>query len=327
MSATLSPSHVVGIDLGGTHMQIGLVDPLNHIIARTRDLTMAEEGLDAVVARMAEGVRAVCQQAGIPIERVGGVGVGAPAPVDGDTGLILTAPNLRWVNVDLPALLSRHLPGCRFAVDNDVNAAGWAEAQIGAGVGSRFVLAVWIGTGIGGAVILDGKMVYGRFGTAGEIGQTVIDHRTAPARRILERNAARSAIIQDLQALMSTNHPTMLLDLTHGQVDSLNLHHVGEAIRAGDPLTLDVVNHALDLIGTTIANAVTLLSLDCVVVGGGIIETLGPLLMPRLRQSFDAAVFPDACKQCKIVETKLRENAGLLGAALLARGKLALPHA
>ena len=139
--------------------------------------------------------------------------------------------------------------------------------------------------------------------------------------------SARSAIIQDLQALMSTNHPTMLLDLTHGQVDSLNLHHVGEAIRAGDPLTLDVVNHALDLIGTTIANAVTLLSLDCVVVGGGIIETLGPLLMPRLRQSFDAAVFPDACKQCKIVETKLRENAGLLGAALLARGKLALPHA
>lgn len=315
-------AHVVGIDLGGTHMQIGLVDPQNRIIARARDLTLAEEGLEAVVERMADGVRTVCRQAGLGVEKVGGVGIGAPAPVDGDSGVILTAPNLRWINVNLPALMAGHLPNCRFAVDNDVNAAGWAEALIGAGAGNRFVLAVWVGTGIGGAVILDQRLHYGCYGSGGEIGQTVIDHRAAPARRILERNAARSAIIQDLQALMSTNHPTILMDLTEGHVDRLNLHHVGEAINLNDPLTLDVVDHAMELIGTSIANAVTLMGFDCVVVGGGIIETLGPLLMPRIRTAFDKAVFPDACRQCRLVETKLRDNAGLLGAALLARAKL-----
>jgi glucokinase len=146
---------VVGIDLGGTNMQIGVVDPSYKICARSKRKTKAAEGCEAVVQRIVEGVEEACQNAGIRAADLGGLGIGAPGAVDPKRGVVLEAVNLRWSDVPLCDILSKRL-GIPVMLDNDVNVAVYGENRLGAGENARDLLGVWIGTGIGGGLILNG---------------------------------------------------------------------------------------------------------------------------------------------------------------------------
>jgi glucokinase len=308
---------VVGIDLGGTNMQIGVVNPDFSIRSRAKRKTKAAEGLDAVVQRIVEGVEEACQGANLQTKDLAAVGIGAPGAIDPRQGLVLEAVNLRWTNVPLCDLLSQKL-GVPVILDNDVNAAIYGENRLGAGENARDLLGVWIGTGIGGGLILNGQLYYGTFFTAGEIGHTTLVPNNPPGSRSLEHNTSRSAIVERLIRLIRANRPSIIPSLVDGNLSDVKSKTIAKAYNAGDELTIEVVDSAADLLGIAIANTVTLLSLGRVVVGGGLTEALGESLVEKIRHAVRTRVFPDVCRKVEVVGTRLEDDAGVLGAALLA---------
>jgi glucokinase len=208
-------------------------------------------------------------------------------------------------------------------VDNDVNVALFGEWKAGAARGDRDVLGVWVGTGIGGALILNNHVYAGGYFTAGEIGHTILYPNAPMARRSLEQNCSRTAIADRLVALMRQNRKSMLLQLCDGDLTQIKSKMIAAAYSEGDKLTSEVLDETAQLLGVAIANVVTLLSLKKIVVGGGLTEALGEPWVKKIRKAVRETAFPERVQQVQVVASELEDDAGLLGAAMLAREKLA----
>ena len=312
---------VVGIDLGGTNVQIGVVSDGKKILGRAKRKSKPEEGRDALIGRIVEGVEEACKEAKLKVSEIGAVGIGAPGAIDPDTGTVIEAVNLRWDNVPLADLLGRKL-GKPVVVDNDVNVAVYGENKLGAGENARDLLGVWLGTGIGGGLILNGKLYYGTFFTAGEIGHTTLFPHNPPGARSLEQNCSRTSVVERLIKLIKANHKSVIPSLVDGDLSEVKSKTVAKAYSMGDELMIEVVDSAAELVGISIAGVVTLLSLGRVVLGGGLTEALGDPLVDKVKKSVRAHVFPDKCRAVKVVGTKLLDDAGVMGAALIAMERL-----
>lgn len=311
----------VGIDLGGTNMQIGVVAPGNQITGRARKKTMAEKGQASVIARVVEGVHGACEQAGITVAQLGGVGIGAPGAIDPAAGVVLEAVNLRWNNVPLARILQARLK-VPVLVDNDVNVAVYGEWKAGAAKGDRDVLGVWVGTGIGGGLVLGGRLHYGHFLTAGEIGHMHVLPTNPPGQRTLEHNCSRSAVVERIVRLVRSNRKSMVTELVQGDFDKIRSKTIAEAYAAGDSLVREVVDDSADLLGAHVGGIVTLLALPRVVLGGGLTEAVGSPYVARVRDAVRRVAFPDKCKAVDVVASELLDDAGIIGAALLAAEKI-----
>ncbi len=311
----------IGVDLGGTGIKAGILDAKDRLVATEKTKTKSEEGADAVVKRISRTVRETLDEANLKMSDVGGLGIGAPGTIDVAKGVVVNATNLRWNKFPLGKLLGEEL-GIAVTVDNDVNVGTWGEHVLGAARGFDDVLGVFVGTGIGGGVVLGGKLYHGHFSTAGEIGHTVI-HADAPlGRRTVENMASRTAVVNLLVQLIQANHPSKITQICGGDFTAIRSKVLAQAIQEEDNLTLDVVEKAAGYVGVAIANIVTVLSLPCVVVGGGLTEAIGKRYVDWVRAAFESAVFPPDLRECKIVGSKLEDNAGIIGAALLARERL-----
>lgn len=318
---------VIGIDLGGTNMQIGVVDARNQIIGREGRKTKSDEGADAVIDRLVTGVQRACDDAKVKLKDIGAVGIAAPGAIDIPKGIVLEAPNLKWYDFPLRSILKKKLKR-PVVVDNDVNGAVWGEFILGAGRpqgGSKRsgdVLGVWMGTGVGGGLIIDDKLFHGEFFTAGEVGQTVICPQGKKGRRTVEDFCSRTGMSRTIQGRLKDFPKSKLLELTEGTGKITGSKQLAKAYLAGDRLAVEVVNDAADLLGIAIANLITVLAIDTVVIGGGVTEALGKPYLKRITASFKVNVFPQRCAKCRLVMTQLKDDAGLLGAALLARKAL-----
>jgi glucokinase len=207
-------------------------------------------------------------------------------------------------------------------IDNDVNGAVWGEYHLGAGDGRGDVLGVWVGTGIGGGLVLDGKLHHGEFFTAGEIGNTVIDPDGEPGRRTVEDLCSRRGMRAVLGDALPSHPDSILNTLTDGGRQGLGMVELKTAYEQGDELTCRVIDRGADLLGIAIANWVTVLAMRTVFIGGGVTEALGEPYVNRIVEAFGADVFPDRCRACRFRMTRLQADAGLLGAALLARSAI-----
>lgn len=324
---------VVGIDLGGTNMQFGVVDREGNVLARSKNKTRAEQGLDRVLERLVEGYHKAVAEAEVHPDRIAACGVGAPGAVHADEGVVVEAPNLRWENVQLAGLLTDRL-GVPTVLENDVNAAIVGEWLFGAGRGETDLLGVWCGTGVGGGLILNNELYRGARLTAGEIGHMTLFPRAPRAWRTIEQNCSRTAVVEQLTKLIQSNHHSSLVTLTNGKLEKMRSRLIGQAYREGDPLTRKVVDTAADLLGEAIAGVATLLSLPKVVLGGGLTEAIGAPFVGRVEQAVMEYVFPPARSNGKkgpsgedlsrvvVVETALRDDAGVVGAAVQARRRL-----
>lgn len=312
---------IVGIDLGGTNMQIGVVDGANKVVGRAKRKTKAAEGQRKVLDRIVEGVQEACRNAGLTTRSIAAIGIGAPGAIDPATGTVREAPNLRWNDVPLGKLLTRRL-NKPVLVDNDVNVAVFGEHRLGAGRGASDLLGVWIGTGVGGGLIFHNRLYHGFTFTAGEIGHTVLFPGAPPGSRKVEENCSRTAVVDRILKLIRSNHPSMILDLADGDPEGIKAKTVSVAYQKGDKLTRQVVDNAAQLLGISIANVVTLLGIPRVVLGGGLTEAMGETLVALVRESVRQHVFPEVCRRVEVVGTRLDADAGVLGAALLARERL-----
>ncbi len=310
----------LGVDLGGTNIQCGIVSG-KQVTHRSSTKTKKDQGLDAVLERIAKLLEGIVDDAGLKMSDIAGVGIGAPGVIDFDKGVVTLAVNLGWKDVPLGKLLSKRLDGMPVTLDNDVNVGAWGEYRAGASEKFDSSLAVFIGTGIGGGLIFDGQLFHGHHMTAGEIGHTVYNPFGLTGRRTVENITSRTNLVQHLTQLIHTGHKSVVTELVDGDLSKIRSKVLAKAVEKKDPLTLQVLQHGADALGVAIANAVTLLSLPCVVVGGGLTEAVGEPIVEMVRASFEQHVFPDALRKVKVVPGKLFDDAGVVGAALLARDR------
>ncbi|MFO0827282.1 MAG: ROK family protein [Phycisphaerales bacterium] len=331
MPAKDAPDLVVGIDLGGSNMSIGVVDENGRVLGRAKRKTKATLGLDAVLSRIVEGVLRACADANVTLGDVRLVGIGAPSGIDVPNGVVIRSGNLGWEDVPLRELLEQGV-GRQVVVDNDVNVAAWGEYSIGAARGRRHALCVWVGTGVGGALILNGELFHGTYWTAGEVGQTIVAPNGPPGASTLEQQCSKIGLWTAVRRLLPF-HPNSVLhallreavaeDGGGDPMSPLGSSVLAKAYQQDDELATKVIDYSADVLGVAIANWITVLAIDTVVLGGGVTEALGKPYVQRIRKSFERHVFPDVCRKCSLVTGQLGDDAGVIGAAMLARARAA----
>jgi glucokinase len=305
---------LVGVDLGGTKVQAVKVEG-DDVVAESRRPTPAE-GPESVVAAVAEAVR----ELGDP-DDVAAVGVGAPGAIDFATGVVRRAPNLHGFDrpIALGAMLAEALGVAAVAVDNDVNVAALAEHRLGAGRGSDDLLAVFVGTGVGGGLILGGTVRRGPSGVAGEIGHMIVHDG---GRRCgcgghghLEAYAGRAGMERTARKRVEEGHKTKLVKIAGDR--RMKSSVFAKALAEDDDLAKELVAEAADALGAALASAVALVDLDRVVLGGGLGDRLGAPFVAAVEDATRARLFvPDA--PFTVVPAALGDLAGARGAALLA---------
>jgi glucokinase len=306
----------IGIDLGGTKVY-GLVVHGDKVKKDAKRKTPTEGGPDAVVDTIAAVIDDLGGTGGIK-----GVGIGAPGPVDHDNGVVRQAPNLAgWQDNDVPlgALVSKALGGTPVFVENDANVGTLAEHKRGAGQGASDVLGVWVGTGVGGGLILDGHLRSGPTGFAGEIGHTVVTKggRMCGCGHLghLEAYAGRASMEREARARAASGRTNLLVQLAgDGRMTSKVWF---DALEARDPVAMELIDDAVWALGVGIADAVTLLDLDVMIVGGGLADRLGPTFVGRIEQSAREQIFAHG-SAARVVPAALGDQSGALGAALMA---------
>lgn len=313
---------VIGVDLGGTSIVVGAVPPDGSAIwGLASQETPVRDGPDAVIARMVTMIDACHQQAarqsGAVRLDVVGVGIGAPGPLDTARGIVLLAPNLGWHDVPLREAIAR-ATGHATSLENDANCATLGEWWRGAARGARYVVGITVGTGIGGGIVLDGRLYHGAADVAGEIGHTTIAYA---GRRCacgndgcLEAYASGPAIAARAREAFRAGSPSRLGDYVAGNLDAITAATVYQAANDGDPVALDVVTDTAKYLGTGVANIVNVLNPEIVVVQGGV-TLAGDRLFAPLRAEVARRAFQPAVASCRIVPGILTGTAGVYGAA------------
>lgn len=313
----------IGIDLGGTNIGAGVVDRGGKVLGYDRVKTKAEQGADAVIDRIVKSVEKACEEASVKTSDIACLGIGAPGTCNLHTGVVHHAANLRWTDFPLGPKLSKAL-GVDVVVDNDVNVGAWGEYRAGAGKGGQFqdMMAVFVGTGIGGGLVLNDQLYHGHSMTAGEIGQTVIHAYDVRGRNTLEQCAGRKSIVSQLTRLVEQHYPSSLSEDLLEPNARIGSKKLKAAFESGDALTVEIIEYAAHCVGVSVANQVTMLSLPLVVVGGGVTEALGEAWIKLITDSFKRVVHPPYLKDCQIVAAELEDLSGVVGAALLAQERL-----
>jgi glucokinase len=315
------PQYYLGVDLGGTKILTALVDDRGQVLRRVRVATPTD-GPEPVVAAITETVRLVTRQGGLELSMSCGLGVGAPGPMDPQTGVVFEPPNLPgWRDVPLGAMLARRL-GIPAFVENDANAAALGERWAGAGVGIDDLIYMTVSTGIGGGLIFGGRLYHGVSGTAGEVGHMVIDPRgpQCPCGRVgcLEALASGPSIARDARAAVRSGKPTALAVIPP---DDLDAAAVAAAALDGDPVALEIYARAAAALGAGIANLVNLLNPAMVIIGGGVSHA-GDLIFPVVRRIVRQEAFERPASAVQIVPALLGDDAGAVGAAAVVRERV-----
>src|SRR5450755_322916 len=280
-SVALHDDLVIGVDIGGTKVAAGLVDPSGEILCRTRNPMVCNDGAASGLASVTKAIETASAQAVSAAGKhnlIRGVGICSPGPLDPKTGVVINPPNLPcWRNFPLAAEIAQ-IYRVRVKVDNDANAAGLAETLWGAGRGYRNVFYVTIGTGIGTAILLDGRIYHGRTGAAAEGGHMSIDYKGALCacgkRGCIEILASGPAIARRARAKIEGGRASSLLDLAGGKIERVTSEMVGQAAAAGDIAATAVLRETVELLSLWFGNIVDLLEPDVMIVGGGVASML-----------------------------------------------------
>ncbi|HLB82774.1 MAG: hypothetical protein AUH23_00770 [Gemmatimonadetes bacterium 13_2_20CM_1_69_27] len=308
--------YVVGIDLGGTNIVVGTVaEDGSELLGLVSQPTISEQGADAVLARIVKLARA--SMAAARGKEIAGVGIGSPGPLNTKTGIVLLTPNLGWTNFPLRDRLARALD-LPATLDNDANCAIFGEWWRGAARGSDHVVGFTIGTGIGGGIVLGGKIYRGASDVAGEIGHMSIDSNGRRCKcgndGCLEAYASGPAIAARAVEGIETGADTSLPRYVQDDLTKITAQIVYEAAHDGDEYALDVVHDTAKFLGTGVANIVNIFNPEVVVICGGV-TLAGEKLFAPLRSEVKRRAFKPAVDACRIVPGELTGTAGVYGAA------------
>jgi len=313
----------LGVDLGGTNVRAALVDRASGVVRRLERHALDGRSPEEVAAAVARVVRAVANEQ--EVRAFGRLGLGVAGQVLGTSGLVLNAPNLGWRDVPLGPMLAAAL-GAPVRVVNDLSAAAWGESRFGAARGVKDALVVFVGTGVGCGIVVGGRLHEGARGVAGELGHVKVRPPRAgePPRRCgcgmvgcLEAYAGGANLAARVRSDLAGGTSSGIGALVGGDLSRITAGHVEQACAAGDGYARHLWEEVGDLLAGAVANAVTLLNPERVVLGGGVLR--GSL---TLREIVEFHVRAEASRTAagglSIVTAELEDEAGVVGAALLA---------
>jgi glucokinase len=312
---------VLAIDLGGTKMIAALVAHPLKMITRDYSLTLAGEGVEAVTGRVFSAIDRVLSAQNIVPSQLHSIVVAAAGAIDAERGLVTSSPNLTgWRNVPLRDMVKERYKVNTILI-NDANAEALGEHQLGAGRGISNLILITVGTGIGGGIIINGRLYSGASGSAGEIGHTTIDMNGPRCScgniGCWEMFASGRAMAREAQARVKWGEESILKEMVGGEIGKITTEKIDEAARGGDPLALDVISKAATYLGIGMVNLVNAFNPEMIIVGGGVAK-MGELLLEPARQVVRERAFKLASGVVRIVPTQLGDDGGVLGGAVFA---------
>jgi glucokinase len=307
--------HYVGIDLGGTNLKLGLVTPDGKVVARHSCPTEAARGPEHVLGRMADAVRHVAEKSGIGLKNVAAVGAAVPGPLDWKAGLVVVAPNLPgWKNLAVRDILQKDV-GRPVVIENDANAAAYGEFRCGAARAVQSMFILTLGTGVGGGIILGGRMLRGVTDTGAELGHMIIQHGGRLCgcgnRGCLEQYTSATAVVGRMKEAMAAGETSRLAG------HDFSCKDVFDAAAAGDVLSARLVEETAEYLGVGITSLLHILNPEMAVLTGGLIGTGEPFIA-RVRAHVKKMAFERASSACPITWSTLKGDGGIIGAALAA---------
>jgi glucokinase len=319
----MSDSFHIAVDLGGTHIRAALFPEakatiLHHVRNETPHSSHPDDVLEAIL-------RTIRQVVPSDPKTLSGVAIGAPGPLDPYEGVVISAPNIpSWHNVPLRLWLSQRLD-CPVQIANDANLAALGEWQFGAGRGISDLIYLTISTGIGAGVIADGRLLLGHRGLAGELGHVTIVPNgpmcSCGQLGHLEALASGPSIARRAHLALLQNHqPSLLRDLSHGDLSQITAQMISQAAQAGDELARQVLAEAGRCIGEFLASMLCVFNPSLIILGGGVSQAGPPLLDPIHESVSRLALSPSYLEDLRIVLAALADDAGLFGAYALSRG-------
>lgn len=314
--------YLVGVDLGGTKILAGLFTRDLKCIGRTKLSTKPHRGYEAVTERIARAVRDVVDECDLELKNIRGIGVGAPGAVDTDSGKVIFAPNLQWENLPLKKDLEKDL-GLPVFIENDCNLAtlGVHEGELKGK--PRHLVGIFLGTGIGAGIIIDGKLYSGFNHAAGEIGHMVLEvggpRCGCGNKGCFEALASRSAIFRRIETAVKDGQKTLLTDMLGDKLDDMRSGDLRKAIRKGDKFVEKVIEDAAEYTGIAVANLMNILNPEVVVIGGGVIDQLADEMMAIIVETARDYAMSGTDRGIEIIASALGDDAGITGGAVLAR--------
>ena len=310
----------LGIDLGGTNIAVGVVDENYNIVGRGKVKTNCPRPAEEIVDDMARAARMAMEDAGITIDQVDGAGVGSPGAIDSKNGIVVQAFNLDFFDVPVGAMMKERL-GVDCCVGNDANAAAYGEYLAGSGKEADSFVMITLGTGVGGGVILDNKMLVGCNYAGAELGHIAIreggEQCTCGRRGCWEAYASATALIRQAKTAMKTNEGSKLWMLCEGDIDNVDGKMVFDAYHDGDATAIAVVNRYITYIAEGITDLINIFQPDILSIGGGICAQ-GKVLTDPIEAFLDKNDFArNFKKRTKLRTATLGNDAGIIGAAYL----------
>ncbi len=309
----------IGIDLGGTNIVAGVVDDNGNIVASSKCKTACPRPSEEIVADMARVAKEAVEKAGITMKDVRGVGVGSPGVCNKDTGVVERANNLGFINLPMREMLEGLL-GVNVAIENDANAAALGEFKAGAAKGTNSCVCITLGTGVGGGVIIDGKVFSGSNFAGTELGHTVInvggEACSCGRKGCWEAYASATALVRQTRRAMEANKDSKMWEIA-GSLEKVDGRTAFDAMRAGDAAGSAVVDAYIYYIAVGLIDMINIFQPDVLCVGGGICKEGDTLLVP-LKKYIEAERYSQNTeKQTALCVAKLGNDAGVIGAACL----------
>ena len=309
--------YYIGIDLGGTNIAVGVVDSEGRIIAKAETPTLAQRPYQGVIRDMALCTKRAIENANITEDEVASIGIGIPGVAI--NGVIIFCTNLGWHDIPMEAEFRKYIDKPIF-MDNDATVAGWAEHQAGVSRGTNSSVFLTLGTGVGGGIVLNGKIWAGEHGAGSEIGHTVLvaggDLCTCGKRGCTERYCSASAIIRMAKEACAQNPESEILTAAGGDPEKINAKIVFDAAKAGDQVALEVFDKYAHYLALAVNNVISFFDPDMIILGGGV-SRAGDFLLEGVKSRLPKYLFYPTLKQPELRLASLGNDAGIIGAALL----------
>ncbi|WP_155431211.1 ROK family protein [Secundilactobacillus folii] len=311
----------IGVDLGGTNIKIGLLDDDLHVQDRLKVTTESETNSQVVMTNLVNGIKKIIAQTGTSTTQVRAIGIGVPGQMDIKSGVSIFSPNFfNWDNVPVAEIVQNafHIPT---AIDNDVRVNLYGEWQFGAGAGKDDVLMVTLGTGLGAAMIADGRMLYGKSNSAAELGHLNMYRHGRPcacgSSGCLGRYVSARGIVKTVREHLAAHETSVMTDWVNDNEDNLTAAMVSTAYDQHDQVAREVMLETGELLGYGLSSAINLFNPERVIIGGGVAQAGDRLLQPA-RAVVAGHALKVAREVCDIVPAKLGPWAGMVGAAVYA---------
>jgi glucokinase len=309
---------VLAIDIGGTKIAMAIISEQGEILARQNQPTSASQGPQAVIERLLSGIDQLLIESHLRPSQLNSISLATAGVIDTKRGLVTTSPNLPdWHNVPLRSIVAERYKLTTFLI-NDADAAALGEHRFGAGQGLKTLILLTLGTGIGGGIIIDGKLYLGSTGSAAEIGHMVIEAngpKCACGRKgCLEALASGTAVAREAISHIRRGGQSALTKMTDGKIENITAETVHLAAKDGDSLSLEVIDQAAYYLGVGVVNLVNIFNPEMVIIGGSMAD-MGDLLLQPVRAMVTERVFPLFAQTVRIVPARLGNYAGLFGAA------------